>query len=236
MKNTMNALLLGSAATLIAVAGARAADLPVKAKAVEYVKICSLYGAGFYYIPGTDTCIKIGGYLRTDFSWNASPTATAYWNGANGRYDRSDTADVFTRARFNTSWDVRTQTEYGTLRTYARVGWQATSQGSTAGIATAGTVNGAYDNAPYIDRAMIEFAGFTFGKAMSFADFMGPHGNGTFGFYSDSGGTGTNLIAYTAHLGNGLLLTLSAEDASYRRTPLVDLTTTWGITAAPGAP
>lgn len=25
---------------------------------VEYVKICSLYGAGFYYIPGTDVCVK----------------------------------------------------------------------------------------------------------------------------------------------------------------------------------
>ena len=33
----------------------------LKAKPVQYVKICSLYGAGFYYIPGTDTCIKIGG-------------------------------------------------------------------------------------------------------------------------------------------------------------------------------
>ena len=42
------------------------ADLPVKAKAVEYVKICTTYGAGFFYIPGTDTCIKLGGYLRAD--------------------------------------------------------------------------------------------------------------------------------------------------------------------------
>src|SRR6516165_6234108 len=33
---------------------------------VEYVKVCSLYGAGFYYIPGTDTCIKLGGYLRIE--------------------------------------------------------------------------------------------------------------------------------------------------------------------------
>ncbi|SDI27060.1 Porin subfamily protein, partial [Bradyrhizobium sp. Rc2d] len=48
----VKSLLLGSAAGLIAVGGAQAADLPVKAKAVEYVKICSLYGAGFYYIPG----------------------------------------------------------------------------------------------------------------------------------------------------------------------------------------
>src|SRR5215216_1702822 len=132
----VKSLLLGSAATLVAVAGAQAADLPVKAKAVEYVKVCSLYGAGFYYIPGTDTCIKIGGYLRADYNWNSAPTATAYWTGSDGRFDRSDTADTYTRTRFNTSWDVRAQTEYGTLRTYARVGWQATSQGGVAGIAT----------------------------------------------------------------------------------------------------
>jgi porin-like protein len=59
----VKSLLLGSAAGLVAVGGAQAADLPVKAKAVEYVKICSLYGPGFYFIPGTDTCSKLGGYL-----------------------------------------------------------------------------------------------------------------------------------------------------------------------------
>jgi hypothetical protein len=47
-----------------------AADLPVKAKAVEYVKICTAYGAGFFYIPGSDTCIKIGGYMRADVTFN----------------------------------------------------------------------------------------------------------------------------------------------------------------------
>ena len=62
----VKSLILGSAAGLIAMSGAQAADLPVKAKAVEYVRICSLYGAGFYYMPGTDTCIKLGGYLRAD--------------------------------------------------------------------------------------------------------------------------------------------------------------------------
>jgi hypothetical protein len=57
----VKSLILGSAAGLVVLGGAQAADLPVKAKAVEYVKICSLYGAGFYYIPGTDTCIKLSG-------------------------------------------------------------------------------------------------------------------------------------------------------------------------------
>jgi Porin subfamily len=71
MKISNNALLC-TAACLVTMGGAQAADLPVKAKAVEYVKICSLYGAGFYYIPGTDTCIKLGGYLRADVTFNGA--------------------------------------------------------------------------------------------------------------------------------------------------------------------
>jgi hypothetical protein len=53
--------LLGVIAGLFTVVAAQAAELPVKTKAVQYVKICTLYGAGFYYIPDTQTCMKIGG-------------------------------------------------------------------------------------------------------------------------------------------------------------------------------
>ncbi|MCK1380988.1 porin, partial [Bradyrhizobium sp. 24] len=76
----VKSLLLGTAAGLIAVGGAQAADLPVKAKAVEYVKVCSLYGAGFYYIPGSDTCIKLGGYLRAEVALNAGGNYSAQYN------------------------------------------------------------------------------------------------------------------------------------------------------------
>ncbi|MGA8974662.1 MAG: porin, partial [Pseudolabrys sp.] len=68
----VKSLLLGSAAGLVAVAGAQAADLPVKAAPVQYVKICSLYGVGFYYIPGTDMCIKIGGWVRAEAAWHTN--------------------------------------------------------------------------------------------------------------------------------------------------------------------
>ena len=68
----VKSLLLGSAAGLVAVAGAQAADLPVKAKPVEYVKVCSLYGVGFYYIPGTDICMKLGGYVRFQQNFGAT--------------------------------------------------------------------------------------------------------------------------------------------------------------------
>ena len=63
-------LLLGTAAGFMAVAGAQAADMPVKARPVQYVKICTLYGDGYYYIPGSDTCIKIGGFVRMETGWN----------------------------------------------------------------------------------------------------------------------------------------------------------------------
>jgi hypothetical protein len=114
-------LFLGSAAGLMAVSGAFAADLPVKAKAVEYVKICSLYGAGFYYIPGTDTCIKLGGYLRvdatlgtnSDFSGNLNVSSQGA-NGSNNRLTNYYTA----KAREDLNIDTRTATEYGVVRTF----------------------------------------------------------------------------------------------------------------------
>ena len=81
-------LILGSAAALLAVGPAQAADLPVKAKAVEYVSICSLYGAGFFYIPGTDTCIKLGGYLRVDTTFNGGAHGVPAWNGDLGQQNR----------------------------------------------------------------------------------------------------------------------------------------------------
>ena len=86
----VKSLLLGSAAGLVAVAGAQAADLPVKAKPVQYVKICSLYGVGFYYIPGTDMCIKVGGWVRAEAAWhtNGSSVGTFIGDNNNARHQQ----------------------------------------------------------------------------------------------------------------------------------------------------
>src|SRR5215470_9944326 len=117
--NIMKSLMLGTAAGFVAMTGAQAADLPVKAKAVEYVKVCSLYGAGFYYIPGTDTCLRIGGAMRIDTAFNGTTYDVPFWQGgANGAnsYNRNY---YTTRERFNLFMDTRTATEYGVVRTYA---------------------------------------------------------------------------------------------------------------------
>ena len=98
--NTVKTLLLGTAAGLVAVAGAQAADMPVKAAPVQYVKICSLYGDGFYYIPGTDTCLKLGGYLRVQAEYNA---------GAGGVPIGAQTGTEAAQGRFTRDHDQRHQ-------------------------------------------------------------------------------------------------------------------------------
>src|SRR5262245_12726508 len=116
---TIRNFVLGSAAVLLAGGAAEAADLPVKAKAVEYVKVCSLYGAGFYYIPGTDTCMRVGGYLRVDTTFNGTAHGTPAWAGDQGQGNRY--RDYFySRSRMQLIIDTRTATEYGVVRTFGQ--------------------------------------------------------------------------------------------------------------------
>src|SRR5262245_48938401 len=150
-------MLLGSAAALTVIGSAQAADLPVKAKPVQYVKICSLYGEGFYYIPGTEICLKIGGYVRADYGWNVTGARTVHFSGAAGAQDRT-VNPYSTRHRGHFNFDSRTQTAYGTLRTYVAI------HVDNENINTV-TVNPS--------RAFIQWAGFTFGHTKSFTDTPG---------------------------------------------------------------
>jgi Porin subfamily len=195
----VKSLLLGSAAGLVAVAGAQAADLPVKAKPVQYVKICSLYGVGFYYIPGTDMCIKIGGWVRAEAAWNVNGSSTTSFNGdLNNRF----TNNMWWRVRGYLTADARNQTEYGTVRGYIAIGLSTNTTGG--------------DNAANqfdANRAFIQWAGFTFGRAQSFFDFYSQAAVGYIGFMpnSDTGDGGKEVMGYTAQFGNGFSASLAAE-------------------------
>jgi hypothetical protein len=171
------------------------------------VKICSLYGAGFYYIPGTDTCLKLGGWVRTEYNFGSGGSFNPTVSGGNARYTRESTQNNW-RTRYVLTVDTRTQTEYGTLRTYISSGI-TTTNGDNAG----GSV--------YNNRAFIQWAGFTMGLASSFYDFFqfSDVSNQTNVIGSDTGGNGIMLWAYTAQLGNGLSASISLEDSahSYRR-------------------
>jgi len=195
----VKSLLLGSAAGLVAVAGAQAADLPVKAKPVEYVKICTLYGEGFYYIPGSDTCIKLGGYIRADYGYNVAGARTPAYAGTQGAQDRT-VSSYSTRHRANLQIDTRTQSAYGTLRTFTSIHFQ--NEDNTFSLNTA--------------RAFIQWAGFTFGHAQSFQDTWGITDSWHFAQQqnnSDTGANGVNQIAYTWELGNGFTVTVGADEA-----------------------
>ena len=192
--------------------------MPVKAKPVEYVKICSLYGTGFYYIPGTDTCLKIGGFVRVQVEHNSSDGTTVGSGGkliGSGRFDRADTNDVNFRVRAVTAFDARTQTEYGTLRSYIRAGWDQTTP-SVSGAGTtpcSATTSGACLG--WWDRAFIQFAGFTIGRAQSFFDLFNFGGTYSYTKPRTTGDTnfdGEDLWAYTVQFGNGVSYTLSLED------------------------
>ncbi|GJE48023.1 hypothetical protein GOFOIKOB_1048 [Methylobacterium tardum] len=215
--------LLGSAAAFAAVGAAHAADLPVKkAVPIEYVRVCTAYGAGFFYIPGTDTCLRISGRARFEGGYQTS-YSRQYGNNI------GDTSGYQGRMRINL--DARTQTAYGTLRAFvrldagARTGYSGVGQSGTQqriGQAYAGIGTDQFGrDSQYmnVDKAFIQFAGLTAGRASSFFDFYA-HDFEIAGATAGSDIFSTNLLAYTATIGNGLSATISIEDPVFRRTPI----------------
>ena len=81
------------------------------------MKVCSLYGAGFYYIPGTDTCIKLGGYLRAKVAVDTNSVYTGDTSSFGGAHNRFSNAYTW-RSRQDLTLDTRTATEYGVVRTF----------------------------------------------------------------------------------------------------------------------
>src|SRR5689334_22440117 len=182
----VKSLLLGSAAGLAAVAGAQAADLPVKkAAAVEYVRVCSTYGAGFFYIPGTETCLRVGGRARAEFQY-LEPN------------DRSQDAIGF-RARGRIQLDARTATAYGLLRTFVR--FEMTRDTGSYGFSS---------TSANVDQAFVQFGGLTAGRSISAFD-NGDLPTEHFGTLRFSDAPNVNQFAYTFSFGNGFSATLAVE-------------------------
>jgi hypothetical protein len=242
----VKSLVLGSAAGLLAMGGAQAADLPVKAKAVEYVRICSLYGAGFFYIPGTDTCIKFGGYLRIDTTFNGSIYGQPAWSADLGQQNRY--RDYFAaRSRLAFTVDTRTATEYGVVRTFGQADFQFTTQGNSSvnplvftGSPSAGTatslLNQPGEGYVAVETVFIQFAGFTFGKSASAysTPWHGfPGNNNSFLLGGHDTVTGVNNIQYTAQFGNGVSATIGLDDpVVFNRTSVYNLGAT-GVSITP---
>lgn len=188
-------LLFGCVAVMAG--GAQAADLPAKSAApVEYVRVCSTYGTGFFYVPGTDSCLRIGGRVRADYRY-VEP------------FSRAQDATGF-RARGRLNIDHRTMTAYGMLRTYIRY-----EIDYDTGVFTS---TGEPTTVPKLRQAYVQFGGLTAGRALSF--FSEPNLPApNFGDlrFDDPANADANLLAYTYSFGNGFSATLSLEDGISRR-------------------
>lgn len=226
----IKSLLLGSAAALVAVSGARAADAVVIAEPepMEYVRVCDTYGVGFYYIPGTETCIKVSGYIRYDIGIGSLgyedvfDKADSNFHGAGPAYiETNDT--YYKRARFALRVDARSETELGTLRAYAQVNFNYATTGGTVfdapyvgpSIYHAGLTDTA--DSLGIEHAYLELGGFRIGKTDSlYSTFTGYAG----GVINDTtsglsyGPFGTHQIAYTFNGGNGFSAAIALEEGN----------------------
>jgi hypothetical protein len=186
---SIKSLLLGSVAALAAVSGAQAADAIVAAEPepLEYVRICDAYGAGYFFIPGTETCLKIGGRVRTEGIWhdpyNAGPRAGTLWH---------------TRAELGI--DTATDTEYGPLKTNTVYRWDWQEGGSTS---------------PKLLWANISLGGFLVGKQDSqYNLFMGYAGNVINDDVIYDGPKELNQLTYSYDAGNGFTAVISLEDSN----------------------
>ncbi len=202
----IKSLLIGSAAALATVSGAYAADAVVAAEPepMEYVRVCDAYGAGFFYIPGTETCLSISGYVwyqvgTSNYDANDLGTNIGTEHGLGYTADQTGWHKNI-RARVN--FDARTETEWGTLRSYIRI--QGSGNGYLADLGTA------------VDQAYIQLGGLDLGYSESF--WVDDHISGAMNYGSHSwsglsyGYQQRARIGYRFKGGNGFFGVIALED------------------------
>lgn len=193
-------LLLGSAAALAAATGANAADavMAPEPEPVEYVRVCDAYGSGFFYIPGTETCLQISGYVWYQIGATNDDGGT---HVPNYNFLVGDGWNKSVRARLNI--DARSETEWGTLRSYIRF------QADWNGYNTDGPVG--------VDQAFIELGGLRMGYTESaWAETV--NGISSFGSHSWGGlyyGYQQRALIQYNFSSNGFFGTISLEDDAF---------------------
>lgn len=153
---TLKTLLLGSAAAVAAVGGAQAADLSI-AEPVEYVRVCDAFGVGYWYIPGTDTCIKLGGSVEFTVNWDSADVTIT------GGPNHSSSWNFNTEATLN--FTAKSMTEYGELVGYVGLVGKYTNNAD-------GSEN-ASDRAAKLDGAWLSIGPLLAGHTASTFDYGG---------------------------------------------------------------
>ncbi|MBA8841680.1 porin [Ochrobactrum sp. RH2CCR150] len=190
-------VLISSAATMISFSS-YAADAIVapEPEAVEYVRVCDAYGAGYFYIPGTETCLRIHGYLRYDVK------------GGNNPYSGTDRDGWDKSFRFALRTSTASETELGTLKTFTetRFNYSANNSGTDG-------VYGDTNSDVVMQFAYIELGGLKVGIDESeFHTFTGYLGDVINDDVVSPGAYRTGKISYTFTGGNGFSAVLALEE------------------------
>ena len=190
----LKSLLLSSAAALVTTgsAGAQAADVMMEEEMepVEYVRVCDAYGSGFFYIPGSETCLRFDGYAQYQINANEDQFSKSY--------------------RFRLNVDARSDTEWGTLRGFGRI--QSTGgDNSDAAFTTDQLIIqlGGF-HAGYTESAFVAPWG---GLGIARFGVLHTDGGGSYGYQQ------RNQIGYTWAGADGWSATIALEDDDHGRKP-----------------
>ncbi len=159
----LKTLLLSTAAAVVVAGGAQAADLSV-AEPVDYVKVCDAFGAGYWYIPGSDTCLKIGGLVRMDVNFHEES------NVFNGASDHAASWDFATRVQLNVT--AKSMTEYGPLTAFLELRADSNNNDKTNHYYSVDSGDSGKYSA-YLDSAYLELGMLLVGRTGSVYDYSG---------------------------------------------------------------
>ncbi|WP_375663795.1 porin [Bartonella sp. CL63NXGY] len=190
----IKSLFLSSTAAFLAISGAHAASTVIaEPEPVEYVRVCDAYGKGYFYIPGTETCMRLSGNVRTDFIGGNNIDATT-------ETELRDKRKTYGAAsRLTLVFQAASETEMGTLRSYARIysNWGDGRDNAAAKLAA----------------AYIELGGFRVGLDDTiFNSWTGDYGDVlNDDSIAPAGTTRTNFISYTFNGDSGFSAIIGAE-------------------------
>ena len=237
----IKSILLGSAAGIVAVAGAQAADLPTKkaAPVAQYVKICNVGGITGWTLPGSDTCVKLSGYITAqvtggnlDTQYNTATYSTVANAVRLTNPALANQLDALAVATGNAGLGQRvliagTQSQGNATWNRSAMGWTTranfgfdfasnTAYGPLIGHFDINAENGnGFSNtgtATYLNTGYLTWAGITAGKAASFYSFVGGGDNWANIFSPDQKGFNQpDLLAYTASFGGGFSASIALQ-------------------------
>ncbi|MGV8935929.1 MAG: porin, partial [Allorhizobium sp.] len=137
---------------------------------MEYVRVCDAFGTGYFYIPGTETCLKISGYVRAQLDMSSFDRGVA----------GTDDFDFNARTRALLRFEAKNDTDMGTLSSFIAI--RSWAESDSVGVSGG--------NAMEVDEAYIKLGGFKVGYGYNYWD------NGLSGETDDLGSNRVNMIGY----------------------------------------